>query len=98
MNKYVKCVEHVEQKKQNKYRECRTHLLIEKERDREMRQIFNLSLETDVLEELRRAAAREQLTSGQKVSVTGIITELIEEYLKESLRNKAKEDKPHEGK
>lgn len=47
-----------------------------------MRQIFNLSLEADVLEELRRAAAREQLTSGQKVSVTGIITELIEEYLK----------------
>lgn len=58
-----------------------------------MRQIFNLSLETDVLEELRRFAAREQLTSGQKVSVTGIITELIEEYLK-----KNKEDNPHEGK
>lgn len=58
-----------------------------------MRQIFNLSLEFEVLEELRRAAAREQLTSGQKVSVTGIITELIEGYLK-----KNKEDKPHEGK
>ena len=70
-----------------------THLLVEKVRNSEMRQIFNLSLETDVLEELRRSAAREQLTSGQKVSVTGIITDLIEEYLK-----KNKEDDPHEGK
>ncbi len=69
------------------------HLLVEKVRNSEMRQIFNLSLETDVLEELRRSAAREQLTSGQKVSVTGIITDLIEEYLK-----KNKEDDPHEGK
>lgn len=69
------------------------HLLVEKVRNSEMRQIFNLSLETDVLEELRRSAAREQLTSGQKVSVTGIITELIEEYLK-----KNKEDNPNEGK
>ena len=58
-----------------------------------MRQNFNLSLETEVLAGLRRAAAREQLTSGQKVSVTGIITELIEGYLKESGKNQTKEDK-----
>ena len=49
-----------------------------------MRKLFSLSIENETIERLRRIAATRQLETGDKISVTAIITEAVSEYLKTS--------------